>query len=352
MTELPAVSRYPLRVGIVGFGYWGPNLLRNFSEHPDASVVWVCDIDEERLRLARRRMPSLRTTDTVDDVLADDVDLVAFATPVNTHYTLAMRALEAGKHILVEKPLCTSVTEAEEIECASLRAKKMVFLDHTFVFTPAVQKMAEIANDSAFGKLLYYDSVRVNLGLFQSDISVLWDLAPHDLSILDYLLGGLIPKTVGCVGARHFGDVENIAYLTLRYGSDFMAHIHLNWLAPVKIRQVLLGGSQRLLLYNDLDSVEKIRVFDKSILIENHSVGTRHRQLVEYRLGDMYAPMISTTEALKIEVDHIVNCLLRCAQPISGISAGKHIVEILEAAEKSLRNEGAPEPIGTRTAVR
>jgi predicted dehydrogenase len=335
-----------IRVAIVGFGYWGPNLLRNFQDNPRSSVSCVFDVDAERRLLAKRRAPHVHIADRFDDVLDDDVDLVAIATPVGTHFPLACKAVAAGKHVLVEKPLCTSEDQVDILEGLAKSSGVSVFVDHTFVFTPAVRKMAEVVNAPGFGRLLYYDSVRVNLGLFKSDSSVLWDLAPHDVSILDYVLQGALPESVSCIGAKHFGTVESIAYITLRYPNDFIAHVHVNWLAPVKIRQIVVGGAEKMLLYDDVNPVEKVRVFDQGVRLEDNP-GKRHEQLVEYRIGDIYVPRVKTTEALKIEVDHIIACLLDGERSISGLASGRNVVRVLEAAEQSLRNNGAPQPLTT-----
>jgi predicted dehydrogenase len=336
------LGRASAGVAVVGCGYWGPNLLRNFVEHPRADVRWACDLQAERLVPMLRRYPGLRTTVALDEVLADPaVDLVAIATPVDSLVALAHRALAAGKNVLLEKPLSRRVDEALGLRDAALAHGVHIFVDHTFVFTPAVRKMREVVVSGELGRRLYYDSVRVNLGLFQQDVSVLWDLAPHDLSILHYLTGGERPRRVSCTGVAHYSDLEDIAYLTLFYADDFVAHVHVNWIAPVKVRQIMLGGARKMLVYDDNDPVEKIRIYDKGVA----SCGTDRAtvpQLIQYRLGDMTAPMLPTTEALAVEVDSILATLLDGEEAVCGIDAGISVVSTLNAAQLSLEMGGVP----------
>lgn len=325
-------------IGIVGYGYWGPNLVRNFMAARGAQVRYVSDLSAGRREEAQRLYPSITVVEDVDRVLNDKlVDLVVVATPPSTHADLAVRALEAGKHVLVEKPLATSSEEADRICRAAERAGRRVFVDHTFVFTPAVRKMHALSKDGYLGRLLYYDSTRINLGLFQRDVDVLWDLLPHDLSILDYLLDGAMPVHVSCVGAAHyFTEQSELAYVSLQYPDGFLAHIHVNWIAPVKIRQVLLGGDKRMLVYDDINVSEKIKVYDRGVAID----GDRYRRLVQYRDGDMLAPKIENAEALAIEARHIIDVLRGDAEPIVPGRAGARIVRLLEAASRSLASGG------------
>ncbi len=340
------LGRDVVGVAVVGYGYWGPNVLRNFADNARAEVRWACDLRAERLAPLSRRYPAVGRTSALDDVLADPaVDLVAIATPVDSHVALAHRAIEAGKHVLLEKPLSRRVDEALGLREAAERNGVQIFVDHTFVFTPAVRKMREIVVSGELGRRLYYDSVRVNLGLFQQDVSVLWDLAPHDLSILHYLTGGERPRRVSCTGVAHYADLEDIAYLTLFYADDFVAHVHVNWIAPVKVRQIMLGGARKMLVYDDNDPVEKIRVYDKGVA----SCGTDRAtapQLIQYRLGDMTAPVLPTTEALAAEVDSIVASLLDGFEPVCGADAGISVVSTLNAAQLSLEMGGVPVEIG------
>lgn len=329
-----------LGVAIVGCGYWGPNLVRNFADDARVDVRWACDLRAERVAPIARRYPAVKTTAQLDDVLRDPlVDLVAVATPVDSHLALATRAIAAGKHVLVEKPLTRSLADALALRDAAREAGVTIFVDHTFVFTPAVHKMAEVVASPDFGRPLYYDSVRVNLGLFQQDVSVVWDLAPHDLAILHHVTGGRVPARVSCTGVAHFSTLEDIAYLTMLYDDDFVAHVHVNWLAPVKVRQVLLGGTRKMLVYNDNDPVEKIRIYDKGVSLQGGDAAATPL-LMQYRIGDMTAPVLPTTEALKLEVEHIAACVLDGATPLCGVDAGIGVVATLEAAQRSLEHGG------------
>lgn len=322
-------------IAIVGYGYWGPNLVRNFMGTKGACVRYVSDLSASRREAASQLYPSVTTVETIEPVLADPgVDLVVVATPPSTHAEIAIRALEAGKHVLVEKPLAVSAEEADRICEVARRVNRRVFVDHTFVFTPAVRKMCSLAHDNYLGRLLYYDSTRINLGLFQRDVDVIWDLLPHDLSILDYLLGGKMPTAVSCVGAAHYvTDQSELAYVSLRYADGFLAHIHVNWIAPVKIRQILLGGDQRMLVYDDINPSEKIKVYDRGVDVNGED---RYKRLVQYRDGDMLAPKIENAEALTIEARHIINVLQGQEDPIVPGSAGARVVRLLEAASASL----------------
>jgi predicted dehydrogenase len=262
---------------------------------------------------------------------------------------LAVAALEAGKHVLVEKPLATTSEEAERICSAAERAQRHVFVDHTFVFTPAVRKMRALANDGSLGRLLYYDSTRINLGIIQQDCDVIWDLLPHDLSILDSLLGGMMPESVSCVGASHyFGGQSELAYVSLRYPNGFLAHIHVNWIAPVKIRQILLGGDRRMLVYDDINASEKIKVYDRGVAVGDGE--DRYKRLVQYRDGDMLAPKIENAEALALEARHVIDVLAGREDPIVPGSAGARVVRILEATTRSLAS-GRPESFEGARAV-
>lgn len=332
-----------LRVAIVGFGYWGPNLVRNFTDNDYTNVSMICDLDVGRREAARRRYPGIEVTGSYGDVCnSSSVDLVVIATPISTHYDLAKRALIGGKDVFVEKPLCTSSTQAQDLLDTANELGRRVFVDHTFVYNPAVRAMKNLIKDKNFGKPLYYDSVRGNLGLFQSDINVLWDLAPHDLSILDYVLDGELPESVSCVGSAHFEGTENIAYVSMVYTGGFIAHFHLNWLAPVKIRQILFGGSKKMLVYDDVNPTEKIRLYDKGVDLPSGSLQASESHRVQYRVGDVYAPFVANTESLKIEVDHIVACYVDDVRPLTGIEAGVNVVRILEAADYSMKNGGQP----------
>jgi len=335
-----------ISVGVAGFGYWGPNLVRNFADNDRMTVTAICDTADERLASARRHYPNVALTKNFAELCnRTDVDLVVIATPARTHYALAKMAMESGKDVFVEKPLCTSIAEALELASIARQATRRVFVDHTFVYNPAVRAMAQLVRNESFGRPLYYDSVRTNLGLFRSDINVLWDLAPHDLSILAFILNDAIPHTVSCIGRAHFQSTEHIAYLTLLYDGDFIAHCHLNWLAPVKIRQVLFGGTEQMLMYDDTNLVERVRLYDKGVTFpamlgtDDTPDGLRH---VQYRVGDIRAPFIESTESLKIEVEHIASSYFDGEPALTGIDAGVNMVRILDAASRSMRDGGLP----------
>jgi predicted dehydrogenase len=341
-----------IAIAVVGFGYWGPHLVRNISLAEGAVVSHVCDLSEERLREASRRFPGPKLTHRFDDILEDStVDLVAIATPVNTHYRLAIKALQASKHVLIEKPLATSSAEAADILMTASRFGRRVFVDHTFVFTPAVQKIRELLLRNELGRLLYYDSVRINLGIFQHDVNVVWDLITHDIAILDFLLQGRMPVAASCTGAAHFGSRHaDLAYLTLAYDDDFIAHINVNWLAPVKIRQVLLCGDRRMVVYDDNSASEKLKIYDSGVSVEHAE--DIYQMLVQYRAGDMHAPRLATAEALSFEIKNVVETLQHRATAIADGEAGVRVVSILEAANVSLRLAGVAVPIKTIDALR
>jgi predicted dehydrogenase len=338
-----AVPQEALRVGVIGYGYWGPNLVRNFSEAAGSRVVAVSDLRDERLAQVRDRYPAVRTTADTRELLADPaVDAVIVATPVATHYRLAMAAIEAGKHVLVEKPLATGRAEAEALIAAARRRGVVLMVDHTFVYTGAVQKIRELVDGERLGRLLYYDSVRVNLGLFQHDVDVLWDLAVHDLSIMDFVLGQP-PLAVSAAGVAHVpGQPVNTAYLTCYFEDNLIAHFHVNWLAPVKIRRTLIGGDRQMIVYDDLEPSEKVKVYDKGITLGNGAGGNEgaYDLLVGYRAGDMHAPQLSMTEALRVEAEHFVDCVRTGRTPLTSGEAGLRVVRILEAATESLAARG------------
>ena len=330
-------------VGIIGYGYWGPNLVRNLSELQGCRVIGISDLRPDRLALARARYPSAKVTAECQDLFDDPrVDLVVVATPVSSHYRLAMAALHAGKHVLVEKPFTTTSEEAQRLIDEAERRQLTIAVDHTFVYTPAVRKIREIVASGGLGDVQYYDSVRVNLGLFQHDVNVVWDLAVHDLSILDYVLPAK-PIAVSATGLSHVpGKPENIAYLTLLFEQNLIAHVHVNWLAPLKLRRTLIGGSQQMIVYDDLEPSEKVKVYDKGITVtENGNGGNgKYQLLVGYRAGDMWAPQIEVTEALGIELKHVIGCIDRGETPLSDGHAGLRIVRLLEAATASMRARG------------
>src|SRR5881275_3155958 len=283
-------------IGVIGCGYWGPNLLRNFAENETAELRWICDLDEDRLAAMGRRYPAAQTTADYKKLLADPaLDAVAVVTPVATHFQIAKEALLAGKHVLVEKPLTSTARDAEELIELAERHGRTLMVDHTFVYTGAVRKMKEIVAGGELGDLLYFDSIRINLGLFQRDINVLWDLAPHDLSIMDYLIGRQ-PVGLSALGSCHIEQgIENIAYLVMHFDDEFIAHFHFNWLAPVKIRRTLIAGSRKMILYDDIEPTEKIRVYDKGVTTNrDDNREADYQTLVSYRTGDVWAPKLDT----------------------------------------------------------
>jgi predicted dehydrogenase len=326
-------------IAIIGYGYWGPNLLRNFSETDGVRVVACCDRDAERLALVRAKYPSVRTTTDYADVLADPaVDGVAIATPVATHYDLARRAIENGRHVLVEKPLAGSVAEAEHLIDLAARHKVTLMVNHTFIYTGAVRKMKELIAAGALGELYYFDSVRINLGLVQRDVNVLWDLAPHDIAILDHLVDQQ-PVSVCANGACHLGTgVENVAYLCVYFESGLIAHFHNNWLAPVKIRTVIVGGSKKMILYDDMEPSEKVKVYDRGVQVADRE--DMRQMLVSYRLGDMWAPRLDGTEALRLVAAEFARAASTDAHPLTDGVSGLNVVRILEAAEMSIKHRG------------
>ncbi len=333
-----------IRIGVVGYGYWGPNLVRNFVETQGAQVACVSDLRADRLALVSNRYPAIQTTQNVRELIENPaIDAVAIATPVSTHYELALRALQEGKHVLVEKPLASNTDQVQRLMDVARKRNLVLMVDHTFVYTGAVRKIRELVDSGGLGEIYYYDSVRVNLGLFQHDVNVLWDLAVHDLSIMDYVLP-FRPCAVSATGLSHVpGGTENIAYLTLFFEGSQIAHIHANWLAPVKLRRTLIGASRKMIVYDDLDQGEKIKVYDKGITLNNHQNPEKlYQALVGYRTGDMLAPQIDMTEALRREADHFVACIQQSAEPETGGSAGLRVVEILEAASQSMTQHGRP----------
>ena len=331
-------------IGVIGYGYWGPNLVRNFSQTSDARVVAVCDARAARRSLVESLYPGIKTFGDVRDMLADSgVDAVAIATPVSTHYELAMQALQAGKHVLVEKPFTTTGEQAERLVEEAAKRRRVLMVDHTFLYTGAIRKIKEYVDRGSLGQLFYYDSVRVNLGLFQHDVNVLWDLAVHDLSIMDFVLGRR-PTAVAATGVAHIpGQPENLAYLTCDFGDNLIAHFHVNWLAPVKVRRTLIGGSDKMVVYDDLEPSEKVKIYDKGVALK---LGERPEDviplLVGYRAGDMLAPQLDLTEALQLEADHFVECIAHDRRPLSDGQSGWRIVRILEAASRSLAQRGQP----------
>jgi predicted dehydrogenase len=343
---MPIVNREPedtgsherLRVGVIGYGYWGPNLVRNFVEVSGSTVTAVADRSSQRREAARQRYPWIRALEDASELIADPcIDAVVVATPVSTHFELALQALRASKHVLVEKPITTTSEQALELIREARERKLVLMVDHTFVYTGAVRKIYELISTGQLGQIYYYDSVRVNLGLFQSDVNVMWDLAVHDLSIIDRVMPHK-PLAVAAHAVSHVpGHPENVGYVTLYFPDSQIAHLHVNWLAPVKVRTTLIGGRDRMILYDDVQPSEKVKVYDKGAMSE---ASDRYSLLVKYRFGDMWAPQLDNSEALQVEVAHFVDCVQNGTLPITDGWAGLRVVKILEAADQSVREGG------------
>lgn len=327
-------------IGVIGYGYWGPNLVRNFADTPGSQVVAVSDLNPERLERLSRRYPGVTTSTTADALISNPaVDAVVIATPVATHFALAMQALAAGKHVWVEKPLAASSDEARRLRDEAARRRLVLMVDHTFVYTGAVRKIGELVRTGQLGDVYYYDSVRVNLGLFQYDVDVMWDLAVHDLSIMDYVLNAR-PRAVSAIGSAHVpGRTANVAYLTCLFDDSLIAHFHVNWLAPVKVRRTLIGGDKQMIVFDDLEPSEKVRVYDKGITVDPGLEG-RHEMLVSYRTGDMWAPQLDATEALSGAARDFLGSIDTGREPVTNSAVGLRVVRILEAATTSMRNQG------------
>jgi len=340
-----------INVGVIGYGYWGPNLVRNFADSNSARVIAVSDLDPSRLAVAARRYPGTEATLDHRQLLANPaIDAIAIATPVSSHFELAWQALSAGKHVLVEKPLtATSDQAARLIEFAAAK-RRILMVDHTFVYTSAVRKIKELIENGEIGEVYYYDSVRINLGLFQHDVNVVWDLAVHDLSILDYVLAAS-PVAVSVTGMSHLaGGAENIAYLTLFFESSLLAHIHVNWLAPVKIRRTVIGGSSKMIVYDDLEGSEKLKLYDRGVQV-SEDPEKLYQLRVNYRAGDMWAPHLDNAEALKLEVSEFIDSIASNRRPLTDGEAGMRVVQILEAATASLLARGKLVTLGKGVAV-
>jgi predicted dehydrogenase len=334
-----------IRVGVIGYGYWGPNIVRNFMEVPGATVEAVSDVSSARLDHLHVRYPSIKVTTDARELFNDPaIDAIIVVTPVSTHFELAVEALRAGKNVLVEKPLAATSEQALTLIEEAQRRNLVLMVDHTFVYTGAVRKIREIVTSNTLGDIYYYDSVRVNLGLFQSDVNVIWDLAVHDLSIMDYVLP-IKPIAVSATGISHIpGKPENVAYMTLFFPNRQIAHLHVNWLAPVKVRRTLIGGSERMIVYDDLEPSEKVKIYDRGVTLFPQSEAA-YELLVSYRSGDMRAPRLDATEGLRTETLHFIDCIENNKRPETDGQGGLRIVRIVEAAEKSLRNRGQLEEI-------
>lgn len=328
-----------LNIGVIGYGYWGPNLVRNFNFRNDCRVICVSDTKPARLELVKKNFPSIQTTIDYHVILNDaTIDAVVIATPVFLHYTIAKEALQKGKHILIEKPMTTSSKEAIELIELAQGLKKTLMVDHTFMYTEAIQKIKSVIDIGEIGDVRYFDSTRINLGLFQPDINVLWDLAPHDVSILDFITKEK-PISLSATGISHTQNkLENIAYMTIFYQSDFIAHFTSSWTSPLKIRKILIGGSKKMILYDDVEPTEKLKIYDTSYRMASDE--DKHRVLIDYRVGDIYIPKIEQKEALQAVTADFITAINTGKAPMSDGQSGLNVVKILEAAEQSIKQRG------------
>ncbi|MCH8902297.1 MAG: Gfo/Idh/MocA family oxidoreductase [Bacteroidetes bacterium] len=328
-----------MNLGIIGLGYWGPNIVRNALTNKDINKVFCCDTDKDQLAKIKTSYSQVETVDNVETIFQnEEIDAVAIVTPVNTHYALAKAALEHGKHILVEKPFVASVEEAEEIIALAKEKNLITMVDHTFVYTPAIKKIKEVHDKGELGDIHYYDSVRVSLGLFQRDVNVIWDLGAHDFSIMNYIIGKP-PKFLKAMGADHVGKgLEDVAYVHIEFENQLIAHFHLNWLSPVKIRKILIAGSKQMIVYDDIESSEKIKIYDKGIDV--NSKEDEHKTLIQYRSGNMYSPALENTEALRSMIEEFVASVQEKREPLTSGQNGLEVVKLLQATQQSIKNNG------------
>ena len=329
-----------IKVGVIGFGYWGPNVVRNFNGLRECQVVAICDVNASAQERARQAYSCLKVTGDLSEVLTStEIDVVAVVTPVWTHYELTKKALENGKHVFVEKPFTSNSAQAEELIALAEKKHLKIMVDHTFLFTGAVRKIRQLIDDDVLGQLYYYDSTRVNLGLFQHDVNVIWDLAPHDLSIMDYTIK-LKPQALVATGEGHLNGHEDVAYITVYFPDKIIAHINVNWLSPVKVRTTLIGGEKKMLVWNDLEADEKLKVYDRGVTLTNSQGTGVYELLVSYRTGDMWAPKIEQTEALKSELAYFLDCIVNNKTPFNDGEAGLRVIRMLEAADQSVKQRG------------
>jgi predicted dehydrogenase len=329
-----------INVGIIGCGYWGPNLVRNFSNLEGCKLVAAGDQNPKRLEAVKHFCSDMETTTSAQEILQDpEIDAVVIATPISTHFDLAREALANRKHVFIEKPMTASVAQAQELVRLSDLYQKVLMVDHTFIYTGAVQKLKLLIDSGELGDIYYYDSVRVNLGLFQPDANVLWDLAPHDFALMTYLLNKE-PVSISAVGSspvRWDGwKQESIAYISVKFEDNTMAHFHVNWLSPVKLRRTLIGGSRKMVIYDHLDSDNQLKIYDKGIQIQEHH--DRYHALVQYRMGDLLVPKVDQTEALSVACKHFIECIETGRRPMTDGHAGLRVVQLLEAAQLSMRS--------------
>ena len=327
-----------LRIGVIGYGYWGPNIVRNFNAIDGAKVIALCDLNENVLGKVSKLYPATTTsTDAMDILSSKDIDAVAIITPVYTHFELAKKALQNGKHVFVEKPFTSTVAQAEELVELAAKKNLQIMVDHTFLFTGAVKKIKQLIDEKQLGKLYYYDSMRVNLGLFQHDVNVVWDLAPHDFAIMDYVVPER-PIALSATGEVHYNGFEDVAYVTVYCENSVIAHFNVNWLSPVKVRNTLIGGDKKMLVWNDLEADEKVKIYDKGVDIETRE--SVYDLLVSYRSGDAWVPRIAQIEALKAEAEYFVDCVENNKTPINDGVSGLRVVKMLEATNISIKAKG------------
>jgi predicted dehydrogenase len=328
-----------VKFGVIGYGYWGPNVVRNLTSLEGAQVLAVADKSPTARRRVQKTYPGIQVaTDASEIISSTEIDAIAVVTPVWTHYELAKAALENGKHVFVEKPFTSNVAQAEELINLAAKRNLKIMVDHTFLFTGAVKKIRHLLEEGTLGKLYYYDSTRVNLGLFQHDINVIWDLAPHDLSIMDHLIEER-PEAVVATGQTHLNGFEDVAFITVYFPNKIIAHINVNWLSPVKVRTTLIGGEKKMLVWNDLEADEKIKIYDKGVHITSRQ--GLYDLLVNYRSGDMWAPQIEQVEALRVELAYFIDCISKDQTPFNDGPAGLRVVKMLEGASESLSKRGA-----------
>ena len=327
-----------LRIGVIGYGYWGPNIVRNFNAIDGAKVISLCDLNENVLGKVSKLYPATTTsTDAMNILSSKDIDAVAIITPVYTHFELAKKALQNGKHVFVEKPFTSTVAQAEELVELADKKNLQIMVDHTFLFTGAVKKIKQLIDEKQLGKLYYYDSMRVNLGLFQHDVNVVWDLAPHDFAIMDYVVPER-PIALSATGEVHYNGFEDVAYVTVYCENNFIAHFNVNWLSPVKVRNTLIGGDKKMLVWNDLEADEKVKIYDKGVDIRTRE--SVYDLLVSYRSGDAWVPRIAQIEALKAEAEYFVDCVENNKTPINDGVSGLRVVKMLEATNTSIKSKG------------
>ncbi|MDH3602648.1 MAG: Gfo/Idh/MocA family oxidoreductase [Candidatus Tectomicrobia bacterium] len=328
-----------ITVGIIGYGYWGPNIVRNFSKLPGVKVGAICDFNPIAIEYAQKEYPHLPIVSDYNEIVSSkEIDVVAIITPVSTHYELAKKALQNGKHVFVEKPMAPTSDQVEKLIEIAEKKKLLIMVDHTFLFTSAVRKIKDLIDEDVLGNLYYFDSTRVNLGPFRHDTNVIWDLASHDLSIMDYVIKEK-PIAITASGRSLFGNgLEDVGYMTVYFSNNMIAHFNVNWLSPIKVRTTLVGGERKMLVWNDLDTDEKLKIHDKHLIFENRE--GIDNLLSSYRSGDMWVPKLEQCEALRIETEYLIDCITTGKTPVNDGCSALRVIKILEASNESLRNKG------------